>query len=83
MTPVISLIIPCFNHGKYIKEALQSIALCTDTTLYEIIIIDDGSTDAYTVQVLHELEQEGYTVIHQSNQGVSVARNNGIRLSKG
>jgi glycosyltransferase involved in cell wall biosynthesis len=83
VSPVLSVIIPCYNHGQYIREALQSVALCTDTALYEIIIINDGSTDEYTVQVLRELEREGYRVIHQPNLGLGAARNNAIKASKG
>jgi len=81
--PVLSIIIPCYNHGQYIKEALQSVALCTDTALYEIIIINDGSTDEHTVQVLHELEREGYNIIHQTNLGLGAARNNAIKAARG
>lgn len=83
MTPVLSVIIPCYNHGLYIKEALESVALCTDTTLYEIIIVNDGSTDHYTIQVLKELENEGYRIIHQANLGLGTARNNAIKAARG
>jgi glycosyltransferase involved in cell wall biosynthesis len=79
---VLSIIIPCYNHGQYLKEALQSILAC-DAILYEVIIVDDGSTDAYTSQVLNELKKQGYNVIQQPNQGVAAARNNGIRNAKG
>ncbi len=83
MTPVLSIIIPCYNHGRYIKEALESIALCTATSLYEVIIIDDASTDAYTIEILNDLEQDGYTIIRQPNQGLGAARNNGITMARG
>jgi len=83
VTPVLSIIIPCYNHGQYIREALQSVALCTDIALYEIIIINDGSTDAYTLQVLNELEREGYRVVHQPNLGLGAARNNAIKAARG
>jgi len=83
LTPVLSIIIPCYNHGQYIREALQSVALCTDTPLYEIIIINDGSTDEATIHVLQELESEGYNIIHQPNLGLATARNNAIKEAKG
>src|SRR5829696_7805690 len=83
MTPQLSIIIPCYNHGQYIKETLQSVFLCTDKSLFEVIIINDGSTDEYTIQTLAELEKNGYTVINQCNQGLGAARNNAIKLARG
>ena len=70
----ISVIIPCFNHGKFIRETISSIESCKEK-IYEIIIVNDGSTDPYTCQVLNELKQEGYLMIDQENQGQAVARN--------
>ncbi len=78
----VSVIIPCFNHGLYLREAIASVEQC-DSSLYEIIIINDGSTDAYTIQVLRELESRGYNVVNQANQGLGASRNNGIRISRG
>ena len=46
--PRISVVIPCYNHGKYIDETIESIDRITDKNLYEIIIVNDGSTDEYT-----------------------------------
>lgn len=80
--PVISVVIPCYNHGKYIDEAIQSVEEYKNKD-YEIIIIDDGSTDDLTNKRLKELKAEGYNIMFQENQGVSRARNNAIRLAKG
>ena len=79
----ISIIIPCFNDGEYIKEAIASINNQTCKAL-EIIIIDDASTDAQTEQVLSKLKQDNLTVIYmEQNAGPAVARNRGIELAKG
>lgn len=83
MTPSISIIIPCYNQGGYIKEALQSIELCTDKNLYEVIIVNDGSTGEETLKVLKELENDGYNILNQPNLGLAKARNNGIKAGKG
>lgn len=78
----ISIIVACFNDGHFIREALSSAETGLDD-IYEVIIVNDGSTDPLTCQVLDELSNTGYKVIHQSNQGVAAARNAGIRLAQG
>jgi len=76
--PEISIVIPCYNHGIYIREALDSLKDLPED-LYELIIINDGSTDSYTLKVLEELKNEGYPIIHQENQGLAQTRNNLIQ----
>src|SRR5665647_1774007 len=83
MLPKISIIIPCYNHGPYIREAIQSVEECRNKDLYEIIILNDGSTDNYTIRVLQELAGEGYHVINQTNQGLGASRNNAIKKARG
>ncbi|MES1219394.1 MAG: glycosyltransferase family A protein, partial [Bacteroidota bacterium] len=83
MPPVLSIIIPCYNHGEYLKEALQSIEQLKSNEQYEIIIVNDGSTDANTLLILEQLQKQGYTILHQQNQGLATARNNGIESCKG
>jgi glycosyltransferase involved in cell wall biosynthesis len=78
----VSVIIPCFNHGQFIKDAIASVESCQDKT-YEIIIVNDGSTEPCTVETLQSLEKRGYFVINQSNLGLSAARNSGIEVAKG
>lgn len=82
--PKISVIIPCFNHGKFIKQAIESVKKQTFTD-YEIIVINDGSTDKYTIEILDKLkfDYEDIIFIDQKNGHLSNARNNGIRISKG
>ncbi len=79
---LLSIVIPCYNHGSYIQEALDSIDQNQIGYAYEIIIVDDGSTDAYTLQKLEDLKKQ-YTVIQQQNSGPAMARNNGIRQARG
>ncbi len=81
--PKVSVVIPCYNHGQYIREAIASVEKCTDKNLYEIIIVNDGSTDAFTVDEMAKLANEGYHVINQENQGLGCTRNNGIKAAKG
>jgi glycosyltransferase involved in cell wall biosynthesis len=80
--PIISVIIPCYNHGMFIEEALKSIEE-SERKDYEIIIIDDGSTDSETISKLEHLKSKGYQIISQMNMGAMSARNNGIRNSRG
>lgn len=81
--PIISVIIPCFNHGKYINEAIESLLLDENNYSTEIIIVDDGSTDLNTIQELEILRNKGFTVIKQVNGGPAKARNTGIAIAKG
>ena len=83
MNPRVSIIIPCYNHGQYIREALDSVEKVADKNLYEIIIVNDGSKDVYTIEMMDKLAAEGYHVINQANQGLGRTRNNGIRAAKG
>lgn len=72
----VTVVIPCYNDGKFIMDALNSIL--RQTVLPErIIIIDDGS-GAETVAVLKSIKNNIVEVIYQSNQGVCAARNKGI-----
>ena len=83
MNPRISIIIPCYNHGQYVREAISSVEKCTDKHLYEMIIVNDGSTDAFTIEEMGRLANDGYHVINQVNQGLGRTRNNGIKVAKG
>jgi len=80
--PKVSVIIPCYNQGQYVNEAVQSVLAqaCGD---YEIIIVNDGSTDEFTNDLLSSYRGEKIKVIHTANQGLAEARNNGIRASTG
>jgi glycosyltransferase involved in cell wall biosynthesis len=79
----ISIVIPCFNQGAMLREALASAEQARNANLVEVIIVDDGSSDAETTRILNEVAEAGYRVVHQPNRGVGAARNAGIRLAKG
>jgi glycosyltransferase involved in cell wall biosynthesis len=79
--PLVTVVIPCYNHGKFIEAAIDSVKLQPyDNT--EIIVIDDGSTDTHTLEVLSKIASK-VTVVRQANQGPSIARNVAIKQSKG
>ena len=82
----IEAVITSFNQGSMILEALES--LCAQTVLpQKIIIVDDGSTDEYSIRVLKEIEKKSDLPIpvmihYQENRGVSAARNAGIKKAQ-
>ena len=79
----LSIVIPCYNHGIYIGDALESVAKYQGKYRIEVIIVNDGSTDAHTKAVMEQLAGEGYQIIHQENKGLAAARNTGIAAAKG
>ena len=78
----ISVVIPCFNDGAFLVEALES-ALAQTLPPLEILVINDGSTDAKTLRLLKSINMPNVRVIHQDNRGLGVARNTGIRNARG
>ena len=76
----ISAVIPAYNAEKYIARTLNSV-LSQTVPVCEIIVVDDGSTDA-TAEVVRSFG-EAVTLIQQPNAGVSAARNTGIQAAKG
>ena len=83
MEPVLSIIIPCYNHGDFLADALASVAMYSRKSIYEVIIINDGSTDRKTNEFINSLKTDGFQVIEQENKGLSSARNIGIKASNG
>ncbi|GAA4426789.1 glycosyltransferase [Pontibacter saemangeumensis] len=82
-TIAISIITPCYNHGKYLLEAVHSIREYNWSVPIEHIIVNDGSIDEETIHVLEVIKQQGGIVIEQKNAGPSTARNTGIKASTG
>jgi glycosyltransferase involved in cell wall biosynthesis len=77
----VSVIIPTHNRAEVLGRAIASVLGQTWTDL-ELIVVDDGSTDA-TARVLAEFDDPRLTGMHQENKGVSSARNRGIAASRG
>lgn len=77
----ISVIIPAFNNGPYVRESIESV-LAQTVTPHEIIVVDDGSTDD-TEAVVQPYTGDTLRYVKQTNQGVSAARNLGIELATG
>jgi len=82
-TPDISIIVPCYNQGRYLAETLQSVISQTHSN-WECVIVDDGSSDQ-TAEVARSFtaRDRRFRYVHQANAGVSAARNLGVRLSRG
>jgi len=78
--PLISVIIPTYNRGWIIKEAVDSV-LVQDYVNFELIVVDDGSTDN-THDILNSY-QKNFLVLRQNNKGVSAARNRGLAAASG
>lgn len=82
----IEAVITSFNQGRMIVEAVES--LCTQTLLpQKIIIVDDGSTDEFSIRVLKDIEKMSdlpvpVMIYYQENRGVSSARNTGIKKAQ-
>ncbi|OUJ71209.1 glycosyltransferase [Hymenobacter crusticola] len=77
--PLVSVIIPCYNYGCFLAEAIESV-LGQSYSNKEIIVVDDGSTDT-TREVASHYPEVIY--VYQENLGLSAARNTGIRESQG
>jgi len=84
LTAKVSIVIPCYNHGQYVEEAINS-ALSQTHKNVEVIVVNDGSTDEFTIKKLAELSEKYAQVqfIHTKNQGLPTARNTGINASSG
>jgi hypothetical protein len=78
----VSVVIPFFNDGSVVEEALGSVRR-QSRPVDQIVVVDDGSTDSFSVSVLARLEDAGVTVVRQPNEGPGSARNLGVVHSDG
>ena len=80
--PTISVVIPTYNRAETIEQALESVyaQTCTD---YEIIVVDDGSTDGTDALLAKHARGNKVRSIYQANAGVSAARNRGVEMAGG
>ena len=79
-TGLVSVVIPSFNYGHFVVEAVES-ALRRRISPIEIIVVDDGSTDDTRMRLRPFADRIHY--VYQNNRGLSAARNTGIRLANG
>jgi glycosyltransferase involved in cell wall biosynthesis len=76
--PLVSIIVPCYNHDEFIEKTIDSI-ISQDYPHFELIVIDDGSSDN-SPQLLHQLQQKYKFILEcNKNQGVSKTLNRGFR----
>ena len=81
--PRFSIVIPVYNDWIPLEQCLQSLAWQTDAPGFEVIIVDDGSTDTAPEFVTTSAHRYPLTVIRLRHEGIPSARNQGIRTSKG
>lgn len=80
-TPLLSVIVPCYNASRFIRETVMSV-LGQSYAHLELWVINDGSTDD-SVDVLFDIKDPRLKVVHKGNSGVSDTRNTGIGLATG
>lgn len=85
-SPLLTIITPCFNHGIYLDDLIASVHVDEWCFPIEHIIINDGSTDIFTIDKLLEIERNyasKVTIVNQENQGLGHARNKALDLARG
>jgi glycosyltransferase involved in cell wall biosynthesis len=82
--PKISVIVTCYNYGEFIKDSVESVLKQTFRD-FELIVVNDGSTDGQTLKILEDLKRDHKELIiwNQDNGGPANAKNSGIRISSG
>lgn len=75
-----SIIIPLYNKAPYVEKAIQSVLTQTYEE-FELIVIDDGSNDG-SLEKIQKFKSAKVQIVSQENQGVSITRNNGVKLAK-
>lgn len=82
----VTVVIPCFNYGKFVGEAVRS-ALLQESASVSVVVVDDGSTDGRTPRMCDRAAMQGregqVRVIHQANAGLPAARNRGAAGAAG
>jgi glycosyltransferase involved in cell wall biosynthesis len=80
--PLVSVVIPCYNYGRYVEEAIDSV-LAQTWQDFEIIVVDDGSNDPEAIRILKQLRKQKVKIIHQPSRKLPATRNRGIKVAKG
>jgi len=84
--PFVSVVIPTYNRGVLLRECLNSLLSQTyPQDSYEIIVVDDGSTDTtqYVLEEYSKNEKVGFSWVSQPNQGCGIARQTGVKKARG
>lgn len=81
MAPVVSVVMPCYNYGRYVEGAVRSV-LAQSLQDLELLVVDDGSTD-HTAAVLANIHDDRLIVTTIANAGVSAARNHALERARG
>ncbi len=81
MSDLVSIVVPNYNYGKYIGACIETVLTQTYKD-FELIVVDDGSTDN-SVEIVKNYADQRIKVLTQPNSGVSVARNRGIKAAVG
>jgi glycosyltransferase involved in cell wall biosynthesis len=83
---LVTVVVPCYNDGEFLLENLRSLQAQTYRK-FEVVVVNDGSTDPKTLEVLENLEQDfpslNLRVYSQINQGLPGARNRGVHEAQG
>lgn len=82
--PTVTVVIPCFNHGRFVADAVRS-CLAQESADVHVIVVNDGSNDGSTPEACDRcaaLSPERVAVVHQKNRGLPAARNAGFAEAK-
>ncbi|MBO9199021.1 MULTISPECIES: glycosyltransferase [Niastella] len=80
---LLSIVVPFYNMGAYVNETLESI-YSSDYKNIEVIVVNDGSNDQGSIEVLKTLQNKyQFTLVEQTNKGLSAARNKGVQHASG
>ena len=74
----VAVVVPCFNDGETLHDALASLE---GQEPHELVVVDDGSDDPATIEVLAQAERDGVRVVRRPNGGLSAARMSGVAPS--
>ncbi len=80
-SPRVTVVIPFYNLGAWLPDTLRSVKAQTYTN-YEVLVVDDGSTDAASLALLDHLPEQGIRVVRRVNGGLAAARNTGVREAR-
>jgi glycosyltransferase involved in cell wall biosynthesis len=78
--PRVAVVVPCFDDGATLAETLDSVRAQDEP--HELVVVDDGSTDADTLALFERLEADGVRVLHQENRGLAGARMAGVAATE-